>query len=256
VVSGIPDMVVRQKSSENFLEMETRQWDEQAPRYEASRVQDFIYMAGVQTAVAALGARHGDIVLDAGCGTGLTIKQYVRPGISVVALDLSMESLCFLRKTMDGSPVGLVRGDLKALPFADGTFDKVLCANAIQQVRDESQRRQCVRELSRVPRHGGRVVVTAHQMSILKKRRLWPKEGPAGGHSGHVQYIYRHEASEFRALLDSALEVERLTGAGFPLPYRLKLSPVSCVLERLLSRFRVATAWGNMLVGVGRPKAG
>jgi SAM-dependent methyltransferase len=246
---GVPDLVF---TAEPDLVAEARQWDEQAPRYEEGRARDLVYMAGVEAAVEALDVRPGELVLDAGCGTGLTVRQYCRPGVRVVALDLSPESLRRLRSAHDASAVQVVRGDLRSLPFADGTFDRVLCANALQQVPGVAWRQRVVQELARVARPGGKVVVTAHGLPVQKRLAGIVREGPAGGHSGRVRYIYRHAPGEFRGLLASALAVEHLGGAAFPLPYRLKLSPLSRQVERALRRVPAAAAWGNMLVAVCR----
>lgn len=248
VKEGIPDLVVGQDYPGEFLEAEARQWDEQARRYEQKRTQDLRYMAGVQAAVRALQVQPGDVVLDAGCGTGLTVRRYLRPDVRVVALDLSFESLRYLRSASADAPVDLVRGDLAMLPFADATFDRVLCANALQHVPDEHQRRHCIHELARVARPSARVVVTAHNWSVSRRSAGWVKEGAAGGHSGRLQYIYRFEPPEFRDLLGSALRIERITSAGFPLPYRLKLSPLSRILERFLHHLETAAPYGDMLV--------
>ncbi len=253
VLGGLPNLAVCPVPDDDSFEAEARQWDEHAPIYEEKRWQDALYMAGVDAAVNALGARQGEVILDAGCGTGLTVRKYLRPGMRVVALDLSAGSLERLRTSLPGTAsVVLVRGNLLALPFADKTFDRVVCANAIQHIPGEELRRQCVHELSRVTRPGGRVVITAHNLSIPKRRAGWPKEGRAGSLSGGVRYIYRYEPAEFRATLASALVVERITGAGLPLLYRWKLSSLSGTLERFLSRFAASSAWGNMLVAVCR----
>jgi SAM-dependent methyltransferase len=212
-------------------------------------------MAGVAAAARALAPRAGEVVLDAACGTGLTARAYGRPGLRVVAVDLSLESLRALRAAPGAAAVYPVRADLGALPLAGGAFDRVLCANALQQIPGEELRRACVRELARVARPGARIVVTAHSWSVPKRRAGWPKEGPAGGPSGAVRYIYRSEPDEFRALLASALRVEAVRGAGLPLPYRWKLSWLSRQLEPVLSRFAAGAAWGHMLVGVGHAVA-
>jgi ubiquinone/menaquinone biosynthesis C-methylase UbiE len=253
VLGGMPNLAVCPVPDDDSFEAEARQWDEHAPIYEEKRWQDALYMAGVDAAVDALGATQGELILDAGCGTGLTVRKYLGPGMRVVALDLSAGSLERLRSSLpDTAAVVPVRANLLALPFADGIFDRVLCANAIQHIPGEALRRQCVQELSRVTRPGGRVVVTAHNLSISKRRAGWPKEGRAGSLSGGVRYIYRYESAEFRAILASAMAVERITGAGLPLPYRWKLSSLSSTLERFLRRFAASSAWANMLVAVCR----
>jgi SAM-dependent methyltransferase len=90
-------MLVSDPGTHSFREEEMVQWDEQANSYELERVKDQVYMAGIEGAAAALAPQDHDVVLDAGCGTGLTIKQYIRPSIQVVAFDLSMDSLRCLR---------------------------------------------------------------------------------------------------------------------------------------------------------------
>lgn len=251
VVDGIPDFVSPRVTPGSLLEAESRQWDEHAAQYDESRVRDAVYVAGVDAAAHALAPRAGELVLDAGCGTGLSVRRYWYPEIQVVGLDLSLESLRYQRRR-EHPPVELVRGDLTELPFPDATFDRVLCANALQHIPDENDRLRCVRELARVARPGARIIISAHNYSVSKQRAGYCKEGTAGSPSGHVQYIYRFDVDEFRCLLESTLAVERIAGAGFPLPYRFKLSPLSRRLERVLWRSPWWVPSANMLVGVCR----
>lgn len=247
---GIPDFVP--PDSPEFLHREAEQWDAQAAVYETPRLTDPFYMLAVERAARELAPRPGELVLDAGCGTGLTLRRYWRPGVRVVALDLSLSSLRVCQQTGPKTGMTFVRGDLTRLPFADHTFDRVCCANAIQQLPGEL-RRQVVRELARVTKPGGRVVVSAHNYSRAKQRAGWRKEDTgAGGHTGAVQYIYRFDADEFRALLATELSDVTVAGAGLPLLYKWKLSPVMRVIERVLARTAFGRARANMLVGVGR----
>jgi SAM-dependent methyltransferase len=250
-VDHVWDMLGDQDEAESFFLQEQAQWDKQADAYEAERVRDAIYMHGVHAAVRALAPQQGDRVLDAGCGTGLTVRRYFHADLRVAALDLSGRSLAHLRATIGTTEsLALVRGNLAALPFADGAFDRVLCANAIQHLPTKKARSDCVRELARVTRPGGRLVVTAHGYSTPKRRAGWVKEGTAKSSSGDIQYIYRFDGPEFRLLLEEACTVRRLGGAGFPLPYKWKLTGLSRRLEAWLSKVPAATPWANMLVGV------
>lgn len=236
------------KSAGEAFQSESDQWDEQAGRYEERRAVDPQYMAGVNAVVRALGSVSGLTVLDAGCGTGLTTRRLAARGGIIAALDASMASLESLKSDKTCHEVLAIRGDLLHLPFAASSFDHVVCANTLQQLPGRNHLR-AVAELARVTRPGGRVIVSAHAFTARKRRKGWPKAGPAGGHSGPVRFVHRFELSEFRRVLGSALRVERLTGAAFPLPYRLKLSPLSRIVELALSRLPLTTPFGEMVVG-------
>jgi SAM-dependent methyltransferase len=77
----------------------------------------------VAAAVAWLGLQPGDRVLDAGCGWGRHLGPMRAAGFDVVGIDLSRELLGVARDGL--GPHGLVRCDLRALPFA-GAFDGVV----------------------------------------------------------------------------------------------------------------------------------
>jgi SAM-dependent methyltransferase len=242
-------MLVTDGSQRTFLEAEERQWDEQANRYETQRCADPEYLAGVDAVVGSLAASTNDTVLDAGCGTGMAARRILPSAGCLVALDLSMESLRVLKRAAPRGNMDLVRGDLTRLPFRGDAFDRVLCANTIQRIPEESLRQKSVCELARVSCDGARVVVSVHNYSLCKRRRGWAKEGPAGGHSGRVQYIHRFEPAELRCLLSHSLRVDGIRGAGLPLFYRFKLSPLMRQVEKVVRRFPISARWGNMLVG-------
>lgn len=250
---GIADFTGDSSLADPAYVAEMEQWDRQAPAYEDRRGRDAIYLAGVAAAVQSLAAKGGETILDAGCGTGMTVRAYVSSGATVTALDASIKSLRQLRTRLPPeAPVRLIRGNLAALPFADASFDAVLCANVLQQIQGDDVRRQCVKELGRVLRPGGRFVLTVHQYSLTHRWRGSQKEGGAGGHSGSVRYIYRYTSAELSCLLRSSIRLTRIYGAAFPLPYRLKLSPLSRQFEKFLRAIPAAKVFANMLVAEGR----
>jgi SAM-dependent methyltransferase len=251
-VDGILDLLAREKQPDVLREREIKQWDEQAAQYEATRRDDALYQAMVRGTARALQLRPGELILDAGCGTGMIVRRYFQPGLRLICLDFSRDSLRRLRETLPIWAACCVRADLTALPLADGVFDRVLCANALQHLPNPAERGAAFAELCRVVRPGGRVVVSVHNYSVPKRRAGWLKEGPGMGNSGPVQYLYRYDVEEFRNLLATRLQVERVCGIGLPLPYGLKLSWLSRGLERLLSRFGVSAPWGNLLLGIAR----
>lgn len=113
--------------------------------------------------LARLRLRPGEWVLDAGCGEGRHCYGALERGVRVVGLDLDPKGLRaavggLRRRARElGSTGEMLQGDAFHLPFADDTFDAVICSEVMEHVHDY---RAAARELARVTRPGGRVAVT------------------------------------------------------------------------------------------------
>lgn len=112
-------------------------------------------------AVRRSGARPGMAVLDCATGTGdmaLALWRRVGPRGRVVGLDFCSAMLERARQKAQrrGAHIEWVYADCLALPFADRSFDISSIAFGIRNVQDLLA---CLREMSRVVRSGGRVVV-------------------------------------------------------------------------------------------------
>ena len=184
VWGGIPRLVPQVNWEHDGFRAEAAQWDREAEEYEGRRGGDGRYMAGIEPAVRSLDAQPGATVLDAGCGTGLTTRRLVATGCSVTGMDLSVESLVYLRDRTAGGELRVVQGDVTSLPFGDGSFDRVLCATTLQQLEGNDRRQACIREVVRVLRPGGRLVLTVQQYSVLRRWAGWARERPTGRESG------------------------------------------------------------------------
>ena len=79
--------------------------------------------------------------LEVAIGTGLNLPEYPVE-VSLTGIDLSPEMLELARQRAAdlGRSVGLGQGDAQELPFADATFDTVVCTYALCSVPDESAR--------------------------------------------------------------------------------------------------------------------
>ncbi|MCW6004756.1 demethylmenaquinone methyltransferase [Micromonospora sp. CPCC 205371] len=102
----------------------------------------------------ALGLQPGQRVLDVGAGTGVSTVELATSGAYAVGLDLSIGMLQAGRRVRPDVP--LLAGDALRLPFADETFDAVTISFALRNVVDSAA---ALRELARVTRPGGRLVV-------------------------------------------------------------------------------------------------
>lgn len=102
----------------------------------------------------AVGALPGDRVLDLAAGTGTSSEPIAACGAFVVACDFSLGMLGVGRQR--NPRMSFVAGDGLALPFADESFDAVTISFGLRNVHD---RHAGLRELLRVTRPGGRIVV-------------------------------------------------------------------------------------------------
>jgi demethylmenaquinone methyltransferase/2-methoxy-6-polyprenyl-1,4-benzoquinol methylase len=96
----------------------------------------------------------GDRVLDLAAGTGTSTKVLRDAGALTVAVDISLGMLAEGRRR--GAVEEAIVGDGARLPFADGTFDAVTTSFGLRNMPDV---RGVLRELARVTRPGGRLVI-------------------------------------------------------------------------------------------------
>lgn len=108
----------------------------------------------------ALGAGPGERIVDVGCGPGFYVDELaeqVGDAGSVAGVDASAPMLeVAAGRTSARSNVAFHQGDVNALPLPDGGFDAALCVQVLEYVEDVGG---ALRELRRVVRPGGRVVV-------------------------------------------------------------------------------------------------
>ena len=127
-----------------------------------------------------LGVSAGDRVLDLGCGFGRHAYEAMRRGACVVACDFSLAELKdvsgMFAAIADAESTTLPRsasgratnGDATRLPFADGSFDRVIASEVLEHIPDDGA---AFAELARVLRPGGTMAVTVP--AWLSERICW-----------------------------------------------------------------------------------
>lgn len=105
----------------------------------------------------AVAPRRGQRILDLAAGTGASSVALAKSGAQVVAADFSRGMIAEGRQRHGGIPnLTFVEADATALPFADAEFDTVTMSFGLRNVNDP---RKALRELLRVTKPGGRLVV-------------------------------------------------------------------------------------------------
>jgi SAM-dependent methyltransferase len=94
-------------------------------------------------------------ILDIGTGTGANLRMLAELGFRDVAgVDASDEAIRFCAEKGLGK---VEKGDVCALPFADGSFDLALATDIIEHVDDD---RRALAEIFRVLKPGGAALIT------------------------------------------------------------------------------------------------
>jgi arsenite methyltransferase len=103
--------------------------------------------------------RSGDVVVDAGAGTGLLTvgaSERVAPDGDVLAIDISVDALEELRRVCSAPNVFYLVGTADVLPLTDESVDAVLTRSVLIYVQDKAE---AAREFFRVLRSGGRLSI-------------------------------------------------------------------------------------------------
>lgn len=149
-----------------------RRWDRRVDSWEAvAATPAFLGFRDAVMAELTLDAE--SVVLDLGCGTGLLTLPIARRCGHVVGVDASSAMLERLgsRAAREGvENLELIHGDMRLVPMRDASVDVVVSCYAFHHLPD-ADKRVVLREVGRVLRPGGRLVVADMMFRIGLGRR-------------------------------------------------------------------------------------
>ncbi len=181
----------------------------------------------------------GGCFLDAGGGTGATGSWMASSG-TLIAADLKPEALAMYLARHPDAAAG-VASDLTRLPFADASFDAVLCVTVLYHsaITDPAG---AVRELVRVTKPGG--VVCLWEPGVRRLRRA---------HDRVTHGARRFSLGDLgRLAVDAGLTIERATGAH---SFLVPPAAIKAVIERGESASDLANNQGGLGGLLGRAAA-
>ncbi len=156
------------------------------------------YYVGTHNAVIELlkkylPKKNGNIILDAGCGTGSLIKKIKSFG-KIWGIDASSEALKFAKKN---GLKNVLKASVEKIPFENNTFDAVISIDVLYHKEVKSDLK-ALREFKRVLKPGGILIIKNpahnwlrgnHDIVIHTKRRYSSKQFGEKLHQAGFQII-------------------------------------------------------------------
>jgi SAM-dependent methyltransferase len=209
--------------------------------------------AEVDRALAMLGARGGERVLDMACGTGRHSHELARRGFEVVGVDISPDLLAIAEADAEAESLSasFMVADLRQLDF-DEEFDLVLNLNdgAIGYFETEEENHRTFEVIAAALRPGGGNLLQLPNV-LYAEAHLPQKTWIAG--EGMVELIDHRWEPRTRYLEGATMPI--LVGETFegvaPIPFRQRLYSV----EELTEVYRsVGMELENAFRGTGKPR--
>jgi len=130
--------------------------------------------------LSLLRPKSDELILDAGCGTGIFTVDILSFGTHVIGVDLSLPMLLRAAKKVRGNHFQPVLADISFLPFPRNAFDKVVSVTALEFIEDA---KGAMGELFRVTRKRGHIVV-----ATLNSLSPWADRRRAEARKGHALF--------------------------------------------------------------------
>ncbi len=189
------------------------------PRFYDRKLGPLLFEPYADDLVARVPARDGLRVLELACGTGAVtrrLREALPASATLVATDLHEAMTSYARTAVPAAGIDWREADMEALPFADGSFDVVVCQFGLMFPPDKPQ---AFREARRVLAPGG--VLLASVWGVLEENpvmavmnrtvtALHPEDPPRFFHTPYGYARKRIAADIAAAGWDAQLEDVRL----------------------------------------------
>jgi len=239
------------RADEEAIAKERAVRDAQAETYDEHRAGlawEYAAMDACLERVLALLPTHR--VLDAGCGTGAQLPWLLERTASVIGVDHSAQSLEIARRRLTGAQgerVELRVGDVRSLPVADRSVDRVLSAGVIQHLPSHAAREESVGDFFRVLVPSGVAAVSVYKWL---GHSGWRRDGAFVGPDGRIPY-HGFTTGELRRLFENAGFVDVVIAGAAPVPALAKRFGIGLERQTRLAFTPVGRLLGDYLVVAG-----
>jgi ubiquinone/menaquinone biosynthesis C-methylase UbiE len=218
-------------------------------RWRASRLGRITDMLEQQLILELVDSPAGLRILDVGCGDAALAVTLAERGATVTGVDTDPRMLAAARARAEAKGVApkFLQGDIRALPFADSSFDMLVAVTVLCFMDDAAP---AVREMGRVLRPGGRLVI-----GELTRWNLWAAKRRVSGWLGSRVWrsaTFRTARALRNLVTNAGLAVTTVRGAVYYPPF----GPMAALLARSDAWIgQRTTAGAAFLVVAGRKPA-
>lgn len=187
-------------------------------------------------------------ILDAGCGTGMHLLPLCARGYRVVGIDISLHMLAVAHARLAEAALHarLVRGDIRALPFAPA-YDGILCLDSpLALILEDAGLAHALAGFYRCLRPGGVLIIEVFDYVLsVSPARMAPRTSCIPAPWGQIAIRESHRHDRSRGIWEMTQEFTRRREDrqdAFTITHRLRLrtpDAYAAALER--AGFRIDT---------------
>lgn len=147
--------------------------------------------------IPLLELKRGENVLDACSGAGALIPALKKYGVKITEYDYSEKMIEKAKELYEGD-AEFVAGNIEALPFKDGSFEKIICHNSFPHIENKEKAfKECARTLKKngilvVSHDGGKKEIDEHHRNCHEavKNDMMPSNGEITSLAAYGGFAY------------------------------------------------------------------
>jgi ubiquinone/menaquinone biosynthesis C-methylase UbiE len=169
------DLIRKKEKGELFDE-----WPEKHDQWFTTPIGTLVKKYEAELVLDLLKPAPGEIILDAGCGTGVFTVDILSFNTHVIGIDISIPMLMRAARKTTGYHFQAVLADISHLPFSENVFDRVISVTTLEFIEDA---KGALKELFRVTKRGGCIAV-----ATLNSLSPWATRRRAQAKKGHTLF--------------------------------------------------------------------